>query len=163
MHVCVFLSPLSYTLRYLRTSLGRYSLSNRKWSPTMLSVRREHQWEVGWSDVGPPPAPSPAVGLESRRFFCWASSFGLCAITESLPSDTMTQCFCIYIDKIRILHVFKVTGYYKSVQREVTNINNKKGLKIYERMNSSSIFEQDLSVRVMLHFKVVTVNSSPRP
>lgn len=38
---------LSYTLRYLWTSEGRYSLSNRKWSLTMFSVKRERQWEVG--------------------------------------------------------------------------------------------------------------------
>lgn len=66
--------PVAYTLRYLWTSLGRYSLSNRKWSPTTLSVRRERQWEVGWSDMGPPPA----VGFVSRCDFCGASSFWLC-------------------------------------------------------------------------------------
>lgn len=75
-----FVYPLSYTLRYLWTSLGRYSLSKTKWSLTMLSVSLERQWETGWSDV---EADSlPAARRPSWPFFCWASSFWPCVISQ---------------------------------------------------------------------------------
>lgn len=77
------LKIVSYTLRYLWTSAGRCVWSNRKWSATMLSVRRHRQWEVGWSEAGRPSAPPPGAGLVSRRFFCWASSFWSCGVMES--------------------------------------------------------------------------------
>lgn len=61
-----------------------------KWSLTMLSVKRERQWEVGWSDAGPDPTPTWGAGLASCRFFGGASSVWLYMITEgsiNAPAD----------------------------------------------------------------------------
>lgn len=87
----------SYTLRYLWTSAGRCVLSNRKWSATMLSVRRERQWEVGWSEAGRPSAPPPDGGFVFGFFFCFPSSFCSCRIMDNqlyhrASNDMLCRC-----------------------------------------------------------------------
>lgn len=86
---CTCVGLLSYTLRYLWTSEGRYSLSKRKWSLTILSVKRERQWEVGWSDAAPDPTPTREAGLASRCFCRGGSSVWLYMTTEKITAVTL--------------------------------------------------------------------------
>lgn len=64
----------------------------------MLSVRRERQWEVGWSEVGRPLTPPPAARMGSRRFFGWASSFwSWGGRGEPIRSQSLNSCAALWL------------------------------------------------------------------